>query len=281
MRGGLEPVQRPWGGIESGAVDCDRLARTVLARFPIPVPPLRTMFGPLAGKVKLNHCLIVVAVISVYSVSAGYKEASKPASVEKEPASKPESQEQTPVVQDFRYSNVTSREGLEARPSTVPGAAIGLFTTKALKRGDFLGFYCGRKVPVENYAELTDDEWRYAFTLTKRMTVVVGDTINYPERDKMALVNEPPYPGGKGPNVLAVTYDVFHEGQKFVSIAFYVMRGVKADGELFLYYGSGYEEHRKKAGYTQPYRFAKLGMKENPQSVLETIPSNCFAEADS
>ena len=252
-----------------------------MARFSIPVPPLRTMFGPLAGKVKLNHCLIVVAVISVYSVSAGYKEASKPASVEKEPASKPESQEQTPVVQDFRYSNVTSREGLEARPSTVPGAAIGLFTTKALKAGDFLGFYCGRKVPVENYAELTDDEWRYAFTLTKRMTVVVGDTINYPERDKMGFLNEPPYPGGKGPNVLAVTYDVFHEGQKFVSIAFYVMRGVKADGELFLYYGSGYEEHRKKAGYTQPYRFAKLGMKENPQSVLETIPSNCFAEADS
>ena len=251
-----------------------------MARFPIPVPPLRTMFGPLAGKVKLNHCLIVVAVISVYSVSAGYKEASKPASVEKEPASKPESQEQTPVVQDFRYSNVTSREGLEARPSTVPGAAIGLFTTKALKRGDFLGFYCGRMVRVENVDEMTEDEWRYTAEVTERMAVV-ADTINYPERDKMGFLNEPPYPGGKGPNVLAVTYDVFHEGQKFVSIAFYVMRGVKADGEFFLYYGSGYEEHRKKAGYTQPYRFAKLGMKENPQSVLETIPSNCFAEADS
>ena len=238
------------------------------------------MFGPLAGKVKLNHCLIVVAVISVYSVSAGYKEASKPASMEKEPASKPESQDQTPVVQDFRYSNVTSREGLEARPSTVPGAAIGLFTTKALKRGDFLGFYCGRMVPVENYPQMTDDEWTYAFTVTERM-VVVADTINHPERDKMAFVNEAPYPGGKGPNVVALIYDVFHEGKKFSASAYYVLRGVKAEGELFVYYGSGYEKHRKKAGYTQPYRFTKLGMKENPQSVLETIPSNCFAEADS
>ena len=251
-----------------------------MARFPIPVPPLRTMFGPLAGKVKLNHCLIVVAVISVYSVSAGYKEASKPASMEKEPASKPEIQEQTPVVQDFRYSNVTSREGLEARPSSVPGAGIGLFTTKALKRGDFLGFYCGRMVPVENHLEMTDDVWRYTAVVTERMTVV-ADTINYPERDKMALVNEAPYPGGKGPNVVALTYDVLHQGQKFSAFTYFVLRSVKADGELFVYYGSGYEEHRKKAGYTQPFRSYTLGMKENPQSVLETIPSNCFAEADS
>ena len=238
------------------------------------------MFGPLAGKVKLNHCLIVVAVISVYSVSAGYKEASKPASLEKEPASKPESQDQTPAVQDFRYSNVTSREGLEARPSSVPGAASGLFTTKALKAGDFLGFYCGRMVPVENYPQMTDDEWTYAFTVTERM-VVVADTINHPERDQMAFVNEAPYPGGKGPNVAGLIYDVFHEGQKFSASAYYVTRDVKADGELFVYYGSGYDVVRKREGYSQPYRFARLGMKENPQSVLETIPSNCFAEADS
>ena len=246
------------------------------------MPTLRTMFGPLAGKVKLNHCLIVVAVISVYSVSAGYKEASKPASVEKEPASKPESQEQTPVVQDFRYSNVTSREGLEARPSTVPGAAIGLFTKKALKNGDFLGFYCGRWVPVESYAEMTEDDWRYAFTVTKRMTVV-ADTINHPERDQMAFVNEAPYPGGKGPNVAGLIYDVFHEGQKFSASAYYVTRDVKADGELFVYYGSGYDVVRKKEGYSQPYRYPATRMKniEDPQSVLETIPSNCFAEADS
>ena len=233
------------------------------------------MFIPLAGKLKLKHCLIAVAVISVYSVSAGYKEAY----MERERASKPESQDQTPVVQDFRDTNVTSREGLEARPSTVPGAAFGLFTTKALKKGDFLGFYCGRKVPVENYAEMTDDEWRYAFTVTKRM-VVVADTINYPERDKMAFLNEAPYPG-RGPNVAGLNYNVTHKGQKFSSIAFYVLRGVKADGELFVYYGSGYDVVRKKEGYSQPFRSYNLGMKENPQSVLETIPSNCFAEADS
>ena len=240
------------------------------------------MFGPLAGKVKLKHCLIVVAVISVYSVSAGYKEASKPASMKKEPASKAESQDQTPVVQDFRYSNVTSREGLEARPSSVPGAGIGLFTTKALKRGDFLGFYCGRMVPVENYPQMTDDEWTYAFTVTERM-VVVADTINHPERDKMAFVNEAPYPGGKGPNVVALIYDVFHEGKKFSAFTFFVLRSVKAEGELFVYYGDLYDEGRKKAGYTQPVRYPATPMKnfQHPQSVLETIPSNCFAEADS
>ena len=235
------------------------------------------MFIPLAGKLKLKHCLIAVAVISVYSVSAGYKEAY----MERERASKPESQDQTPVVQDFRDTNVTSREGLEARPSTVPGAAFGLFTTKALKKGDFLGFYCGRKVPVENYAEMTDDEWRYAFTVTKRM-VVVADTINYPERDKMAFLNEAPYPG-RGPNVAGLNYNVTHKGQKFSSITYYVLRGVKADGELFVYYGSGYDVVRKKEGYSQPYRYPATRMKniEDPQSVLETIPSNCFAEADS
>ena len=236
------------------------------------------MFGPLAGKVKLNHWLVAVAVISVYSVSAGYKEAP----LKKEPASKPESQEQTPVVQDFRYSNVTSREGLEARPSTVPGAAIGLFTTKALKAGDFLGFYCGRMVPVEKQDEVTDDEWKYAAGVTKRMTIV-ADTINYPERDKMALVNEAPYPGGKGPNVVALTYDVLHQGQKFSAFTYFVLRSVKANGELFVYYGSGYDVVRKREGYSQPYRYPATRMKniEDPQSVLETIPSNCFAEADS
>ena len=236
------------------------------------------MFGPLAGKVKLNHWLVAVAVISVYSVSAGYKEAP----LKKEPASKPESQDRTPVVQDFRYSDVTSREGLEARPSTVPGAAIGLFTKKALKNGDFLGFYCGRWVPVESYAEMTEDDWRYAFTVTKRMTVV-ADTINHPERDQMAFVNEAPYPGGKGPNVVVLIYDVLHKGQKFSAFTYYVLRSVKADGELFVYYGSGYDVVRKKEGYSQPYRYPATRMKniEDPQSVLETIPSNCFAEADS
>ena len=236
------------------------------------------MFGPLAGKVKLNHWLVAVAVISVYSVSAGYKEAP----LKKEPASKPESQEQTPVVQDFRYSNVTSREGLEARPSTVPGAAIGLFTKKALKNGDFLGFYCGRMVPVEKHLEMTDNERRYTAEVTERMTVV-ADTINYPERDKMALVNEAPYPGGKGPNVVALTYDVLHQGQKFSAFTYFVLRSVKANGELFVYYGSGYDVVRKREGYSQPYRYPATRMKniEDPQSVLETIPSNCFAEADS
>ena len=234
------------------------------------------MFIPLAGKLKLKHCLIAVAVISVYSVSAGYKEAY----MERERASKPESQDQTPVVQDFRDTNVTSREGLEARPSTVPGAAFGLFTTKALKKGDFLGFYCGRKVPVENYAEMTEDESRYSGKVTERM-IVVADTINYPERDKMAFLNEAPYPG-RGPNVAGLNYNVTHKGQKFSSIAFYVLRGVKADGELFVYYGSGYDVVRKKEGYSQPYRYPATRMKniEDPQSVLETIPSNCFAEAD-
>ena len=81
--------------------------------------------------------------------------------------------------------------------------------------------------------------------------------------------------------ILVLNIRGFHEGKKFSASAYYVLRGVKAEGELFVYYGSGYEKHRKKAGYTQPYRFTKLGMKENPQSVLETIPSNCFAEADS
>ena len=133
---------------------------------------------------------------------------------------------------------------------------------------------------MENYAELTYDESRYTAKVTERMAVV-ADTVNHPERDKMAFLNEAPYPGEKGPNVAGLIYDVFHEGQKFSAPAFYVLRGVKADGELFLYYGNRYEEHRKKAGYTQPFRSYTLGMKENPQSVLETIPSNCFVEADS
>ena len=137
-------------------------------------------------------------------------------------------------------------------------------------------------VPVEKHLEMTDNERRYTAEVTERMTVV-ADTINYPERDKMALVNEAPYPGGKGPNVVALTYDVLHQGQKFSAFTYFVLRGVKADGELFVYYGSGYDVVRKKEGYSQPNRYPATRMKniEDPQSVLETIPSNCFAEADS
>ena len=86
----------------------------------------------VAGRLKLGHCLVAVAVLSIYSLFALRQEAPYGGNVDRE---------ETPVVKDFRTTDVNTREGLEARPSTIPGAANGLFTTRALKMGDFLGFF--------------------------------------------------------------------------------------------------------------------------------------------
>jgi len=70
------------------------------------------MFGPLAGKVKLNHWLVAVAVISVYSVSAGYKEAP----LEKEPESKSESQDRTLSCRTFTTQTSHQEKGSRLDP---------------------------------------------------------------------------------------------------------------------------------------------------------------------
>ena len=230
----------------------------------------------VAGRLKLGHCLVAVAVLSIYAMFALRQEAPYGGNVDKE---------KTPVVKDFRTTDVTTREGLEARPSTIPGAANGLFTTRALKIGDFLGFFCGRLVPIEKLAsgeaELTEDDFRYSYHIGG-LVFVVPDLANNPKRDKLAFTNEAPHPGG-GPNILSSEYVVDYEGQKYSALAFFAMKDIKAESELFIYYGQAYEEHRRKQGYTQPF-YLEFGLDEkvaqDPRNVLQTIPSNCFAEGD-
>ena len=54
-----------------------------------------------------------------------------------------------PGSRKAKHTERTTREGLEIRRTTIPTApkgTNGLFTTEPIKKGDFVGFYCGEYV---------------------------------------------------------------------------------------------------------------------------------------
>ena len=175
-------------------------------------------------------------------------------------------------------SNSTTRVELEVRPSTIPGAAMGLFTKVKLTKGDFIGFFCGDvydkrdKASVGAYEALPDEKKEYALDPNSGV-MIVPDTSR--ETDRLGYMNEPP--DGVAPNVDGHPYKSYSEelGKTLQFNAFYAITEIEADGEIFWYYGPGYKEHRERHGYPQPAhqkQYFYQGEKQDPLEVLRSLP---------
>lgn len=151
------------------------------------------------------------------------------------------------------------------------GPFDGLFTRAALKKGDFLGFYCGRVVR-DKYDEY--DDTTYAMTIFKGVSIIAD-----PAKHKLALINEPPV--GKTANVYIEAYVSDTDLGRLQAIALYAARDVRKAEELYLHYGPAYESIREAKNYevgTAARRPKKL---QDPRAVLKVMPYQCFAALNS
>ena len=164
-------------------------------------------------------------------------------------------------------------DGLEARPSGIPGAATGLFTTRMISRGAFLGFYCGDQ--HQSSATVPKDRETYAMVVGPEN--IVPDPTN--ERHWLCFMNEPPM--NSTPNI-EPSYTFLYNGQGdpiAVACAMHATRDIDPGSELFWYYGSRYDELRTERGYTQPEFRSTLpsGDRQQPSNALGAgLPLDCF-----
>lgn len=124
----------------------------------------------------------------------------------------------------------------------------GLFTTKALKKGDFLGYYNGKFVRSTRslYAfQLTRDFGFVTPPLRKDSVPPSPDPAAYP----LAMANEPPQ--GSSASIHVKEFTRAKSGRlvvvpgiapstKIAAIGFYASKNIKRGDELFLHYGEHY-----------------------------------------
>lgn len=163
---------------------------------------------------------------------------------------------------------------------------MGLFTTKTLPLGSFVGFYCGREEENngsnQSYGMTLIDEYK-----SQPAVAIVANPSGNMTSDLLGFVNEPPQNSTANLTMVAYhLYSPFGQGKQFAmakAIAFYTNREVRASlahpAELFVHYGSGYDPVRKLKGYTvgkpgPPINPAKL---EDPRTHgPKMIPLDCF-----
>lgn len=145
-----------------------------------------------------------------------------------------------------------TRPFLEVRQTTLRDLATGkrqpfngLFTTRKIRAGEFVGFYSGKWYPSGYEGSDTD----YLFGTVCRAEVRPPrrkdrsvDPVRYP----MAMINEPP-PGTRA-NVASMEYTkaknvIGHlkPSTKICAVAFHACRDIPAGKELFMNYGDMYD----------------------------------------
>ena len=165
------------------------------------------------------------------------------------------------------------RHGLRVAASTIPGAQNGLFTTHPLKRGDFIGFYCGREVEASAFARIKEKE--YAIEIADGVSFVANPAR---KKDRMALINE--VPARRRANVVYHHYNLTDGFQRPVAtaVAVYAAVAIPPKSELFSHYGVHYEGIRKRKGYTvgSPAAAVPTHLLQDPRDVLAYLPLDAF-----
>ena len=165
------------------------------------------------------------------------------------------------------------RDGLRVAPSTIPGAKNGLFTTKPLKRGDFLGFYCGREVEASAFGRVKEKD--YAMEIADGVSFVANPAR---KKDRMAMINEAP--ANRHANVLFHPYHLTDAFQRPVAtaVAVYAAEAIPPKRELFTHYGSSYDRVRKTKGYKvgSPAAAIPVSLLQDPRDVLAYLPLDAF-----
>jgi hypothetical protein len=168
----------------------------------------------------------------------------------------------------------------------------GLFTQLPLKKGSFIGFYCGLKskksVVAKNNKNNKNNNTNYNLTVlnsdnSSRPALVLKAFPNMMQDDFMGYINEPP--PGESANLTMVkffTYSPYFKLPLTMSIALYANKNISVQHnrptELFVHYGEGYEAIRKRKGYTVGGKGNDIAARflEDPREAgLEKIPLSC------
>lgn len=145
----------------------------------------------------------------------------------------------------------------------------GVFATRALSRGTFLGFYTGRYVPMRTYlaARKPMDDCNFSIQVGR------GIRIAEPTRDVLSLVNEPP----PHTHANASMVEVVHPNRRDVAIAYYAARRIRAHEEICVHYGPNYYERDYAVGKQAP-RIPRCEL-EDPMVHMSTLPRRAFCRA--
>ena len=190
----------------------------------------------------------------------------------------------------IKYDTRTTMEGLEARPTSIPGVPQsannnGLFTTKSIKKGGFVGFYCGEQYSPKEFLEELSGKDDYSISLAKGADVLAADPSN--PRHIMGTANEPPEP--EQTNMEIVDYFLYAAVNDkgvvpvAVALAMHATKDIEAGLELFWHYGKTYESIRKRKGYDSKSAEKvwmspenREGLQDPTEVLLDGMPRDCF-----
>ena len=169
----------------------------------------------------------------------------------------------------------------------------GLFTTRPLRKGDFIGFYNGKIHDLPRNGGAYRGKDRYVFSASNayvKPTRVRGK-IEF-ARTPLALANEPA--AGRAANVCAVERSVAKDvvpqlkpSRRITAVVFYACTDVPAGAELFVHYGKGYD----RSAYANPEVgqpcYVKLKERQTIQQLAEEfgiayahVDEECFRDDD-
>mmetsp|Transcript_9236 Transcript_9236/g.21728 ORF Transcript_9236/g.21728 Transcript_9236/m.21728 type:complete len:293 (-) Transcript_9236:60-938(-) len=188
------------------------------------------------------------------------------------------------------YYTSTTREGLEVRNTSIPNVpegVRGLFTTRPIKKGDFVGFYCGDHYTSQEYENHLGPAGNlYTYEMAPGTEKIVADPTN--QRHKICIVNEPS--GDIEANLESMPYfhyaAVYGKGIVPVAIAsaLHATKDIERESELFVYYGKRYESARKSEGYVSKdpgkiYLEDKKDLQDPVEALGHRMPLDCFVPA--
>lgn len=128
------------------------------------------------------------------------------------------------------------RRNLRVSPSKVHGK--GLFATKSIPRGGFIGFYGGTAVSKRVYYKNARKDLKTTVNAMQN-----GNYVMLPQKgDLLLFVNEPP--PGRNANVIMVVVE--YEDRQ--AIAYYACRRIHSGEELWVHYGDAYFERPYAVG---------------------------------
>jgi hypothetical protein len=129
---------------------------------------------------------------------------------------------------------------VEIRPSLIPGAGQGLFARVDIPEGTYIGFYSGDLVTAaESDALAGTKQGEYLFFLPDCAADEMHDSIAGDMNDYISKVNYAPDKINRQSTLLQNVAFEYECEEPYVRL--YATRGIAADEELYVDYGSAYD----------------------------------------
>ena len=164
-------------------------------------------------------------------------------------------------------------------PENIKFDFYGLFSSKSLTKGDFIGLYSGDW--YEEPIQLSEEESLYSVSTGDYVIVPEIDDNGRPnpERFPIAMANEPPI--AKRANAQMVSWKIdgkyvqdSNSDEKYTGFGLIACRNIHAHTEIVWYYGDEYSQNRKY-NVGKGCRVNVAGnVAQHPQNILKKIPRN-------